>query len=141
MAAISITAASVLPSASATKPVYKLAAGVTVTQGQAVTVDSTGAALILADANGVAPANTFLGFALSAGSPGQWIAVDTSDTAYTAGGTLTVGPVYVHTTAGAITQTFADLTAGSTVIIVGVAFSTTQMTVISGGVTSGSGTT
>jgi hypothetical protein len=140
MAAISITAASVLPSASATKPVYKLAAGVTVTQGQAVTLDASNN-LILADANGVAPANTFLGFALSAGSPGQWIAVDTSDTAYTAGGTLAVGPVYIHTTAGAITQTFADLTSGSTVIIVGVAFSTTQMTVIAGGVTSGSGTT
>lgn len=140
MAAISITAANVFPSASSTKPVYKLAAGVTVTQGQAVTLDASNN-LILADANGVALANTFLGFALSAGSPLQWIAVDTGDTGYTAGGTLAVGPVYIHTTAGAITQTFADLTSGSTVIIAGMAFSTTQMTVVAGGISSTPGTT
>lgn len=141
MAAIAITAASVLPGSGANIPAKQIAAGVTITQGQAVTLDSTGAKLILADANGVAPANTFLGFALSAGSPGQWIVVDTADTGYTAGGTLAVGPVYLHTTPGAITQTFADLTAGSTVVVVGMALTTTTMSVVAGGVSSTPGTT
>lgn len=128
MAAISITATSVLPGSTASLTTVTIAAGVTITQGQAVTKDASGN-LILADANGVAPANAFFGIAMSGGSPGQPCVVNTGDPAYTVGGTVAPGPIYVHTTPGALTLAFADLTSGSTVIVIGMATSTTLATI------------
>ena len=118
MSAISITAASVLKSANGQAQIGTIAAGVTVTQGQALYLTALNT-LGLADANGTSPANSFAGMSLSAGGPGQPVAYLPRDTAYVSGGTLTVGPVYLSVTPGGITQTLADLVTGSTVIVLG----------------------
>ncbi len=126
MATIAITAANVLSTGARNNGV--IAAGVTVTQGQALYTLANGT-LGLADANGSPPANSFAGFSLTAGSPGQPVVFVTLDSAYVCGGTLTVGGVVWldSTTPGAITQTYSDVASGSTVITLGIATSTTAM--------------
>ncbi len=143
MANLSITATGVLASANAGVKIIKLAAGVTVTQGQALyqLADGTGG---LADANATTPANSVIGIACSAGSPGQWITYCELDSAFVLGATgMAVAPVYLSSsTAGALTQTLADLAAGSTCIVVGIAVSGTVLNLTPpGGVTSLAGVT
>lgn len=132
---LSITAANVARSTQGGIAQGVIAAGVTVTQGQALyqlTVGTYG----LADANGTPPANTFAGIALTAGSPGQPVVFCNGDTgAFVLGATgMTVGsPIYVDkTTPGALTQTFADIS-GATSIIVGNPLSATTTTIITNG--------
>ena len=126
MAAISITAASVLKSSTGSRSAG--IAGETITQGQAVYVMASGK-IGLADANGTAPANTCAGIAENAASLNQPVSYVTADTAgFTIGATILAGDmIWVHTTPGAITKTFADLTAGCTVIPLGSMLSTTTL--------------
>lgn len=139
MANLAITAANVVPSSTAPIAVVRLAAGVTVTQGQTLYQLSDGTAG-LADANGVTPANSFLGFACSAGSPGQPVSYCAADAGFVPGATLTPGfPVYISDTPGAITHAIADLASGSTTLMIGIAVSATVLNL--GGTTSLTGTT
>ncbi len=135
MAALSITAANVLKSSSGGQSVGIIAAGVTVTQGQALYQLANGT-YGLADSNGTPPANTFAGIALTGGSPGQPVVFCNGDSgAFVLGATgMTVGsPIYIDkTTPGALTQTFADIS-GATSIIVGNTLSATTTTIITVG--------
>ena len=119
MADISITAANVLRSAtSVPTSVGIIAAGVTVTQGQALYQLANGT-YGLADSNASSPANSFAGISLTAGSPGQPVLFCNSDTAFVTGGTLVFGQVYVSNTPGALTQSLSDLATGSTMLSIG----------------------
>lgn len=128
MAAISITAASVLASATAVvRREYKF--GATVTAGQVVYLNSS-SLWVLADSDAASTGNginDLMGIALNGGSSGQPAAVCTEDTDFTPGGTLTNGlAVYLFTTAGAISQADIPTTAAYPVIL-GVAKSTSKM--------------
>lgn len=132
MAVLSITAANVFKGSGSTAQNGVAAAATTITQGQALYQLSAGT-IGLADANAtVAGSNAFIGFALNAASPGQPITFVGTDTAYIPGATLTVGgTVWLDsTTPGAVTQTYADVASGSTVIVLGVATSTTAMNLL-----------
>lgn len=136
MALPTITAANVIKSSSGSTAIGVLDSGVTVTQGAALYLTAAGK-LGLADANGVAPINTFAGIALSAGSPGQTIAYCNGDSgAFTIGASgMTVGAaIYLSTTAGELTQT---LPTTATSVIVGNCLSATTMTVTVPGLVGG----
>lgn len=127
MAAISITAASVLKSS--TGQVSVGTAGATITAGQAVYIDTSDSNKIkLADANGTTPANTFAGIALNAASSGQPVSYCTNDTAgFTIGATVLAGDtIWLSPTAGGLTKTIGDLS-GGLAIVVGVMLTTTTM--------------
>lgn len=132
MAAQSITATAVQSSgqaAGATISQVTLAAGVTVTQGQALykLADNTYG---LCDANLSALAANFAGFALSAGSPGQVITMTSLDPNYTTGATGTIGAtIWTSATAGGITITAADNATGVFVQVIGVYTSTTTASI------------
>ncbi len=127
MADLSITAANVLATSTAPLQYLPAAAGVTITQGQAL-YKLANNTLGLADSNGVSPANTFEGISLSAGSPGQPVIYVRADATFTFGATSTSGLVlYLSNTAGGITATYSDLASGSTIITLG--------TVLTGGTT------
>lgn len=120
MADISITPTAVFKGANGSPSSNTIAAGVTITQGQAVVklLDNT---LALADSNGTTPALFAYGIALTAGSPGQPCSWVGTDSAFTTGGTLTSGTViYASNTAGGLTSTYSDLASGSTVVVMGV---------------------
>jgi hypothetical protein len=127
MAAISITAASVLASAAATlRREFNFAA--TVTQGQLVYLNASNQwALVDSDGGLGTGINDLRGFAQNAGAAGQPACVCTSDPDYTPGGTLSNGlAVYAFTTAGAIS--FADIpTTAASPVFLGLAKSTTKM--------------
>ena len=128
MAAISITAANVIPSSTASRSLG--VAGATITAGQAVYIDTTDSNKIkLADANGTAPANTFAGIAENGATAGQKISYVTNDTAgFTIGATVLSGDtIWLSPTPGGITKTQADLISGCTVISIGNMLSTTTM--------------
>ena len=127
MAAISITAASVLKSS--TGQVSVGTAGATITAGQAVYIDTSDSNKIkLADANGTTPANTFAGIALNAASSGQPVSYCTNDTAgFTIGATVVAGDtIWLSQTPGGLTKTIGDLS-GGLAIVVGVMLTTTTM--------------
>ncbi len=127
MAAISVTAASVLKSS--TGQVSVGTAGATITAGQSLYVDTSDSnKLKLADANGTAPANTFAGIALNAASAGQPVSYCTNDTAgFTIGATVVAGDtIWLSQTPGGITKTIGDLS-GGLAIVVGVMLTTTTM--------------
>lgn len=127
MAAISITAASVLKSS--TGQVSVGTSGATITAGQSVYIDTSDSNKIkLADANGTAPANTFAGIALNAASSGQPVTYCTNDTAgFTIGATVVAGDtIWLSQTPGGLTKTIGDLS-GGLAIVVGVMLTTTTM--------------
>lgn len=128
MAALSITAANVETSGASNGAQIvqvTLAAGVTVTQGQVLYRDVATNTYGLCDANLSLAASKAAGIALSAGSPGQVIAMVVSDPSFTVGGTLTIGAtLWTSATAGGITITAADNTTGVFVTVFGVAIST-----------------
>lgn len=127
MAAISITAASVLKSS--TGQVSVGTSGATITAGQSVYIDTSDSNKIkLADANGTAPANTFAGIALNAASSGQPVTYCTNDTAgFTIGATVVAGDtIWLSQTPGGLTKTIGDLSVGLA-IVVGVMLTTTTM--------------
>jgi len=135
MAAISITAANVIPSSTASRSLGVAAA--TITAGQAVYITAAGT-INLADANGTSPANTFAGIAENGATVGQKISYVTNDTAgFTIGATVLAGDtIWLSPTAGGLTKTFADFTTLDKIIVVGVMLTTTTMnlTPVTGGV-------
>lgn len=126
MAAIAITTTAVLASSSAQTATGGIA-GATITQGQALYVDTSDSnKLKLADADSGSAGDAIragIQIALNAASAGQPVAYVTQDAALATGATtpLTSGAtIYLGTTAGAITATYADLGSGSTVVQLGV---------------------
>lgn len=130
MAALSVTAASVLASAAATI-VSNYLFGATITAGQAVYLDTATSTWKLLDIDAASGPGCGLsdtrGIALNGGSSGQPASVCIRDTAFTPGATMTNGKViYAFTTAGAISE--ADIPATSSYpVVFGIAKSTTKL--------------
>lgn len=127
MAAISITAASVLASATASiRKEYTF--GATVTAGQVVYLNTSNQ-WVLADSDAASTGNGItdtMGIALSGGASGQPAAVVVEDSDFTPGGTLTNGSaVYLFTTAGAIAHDVP--TTAAYPVCLGIAKSTSKM--------------
>ena len=122
MAALSITAANVVPGSNAVID-KDHNFGATVTQGQAVYLDPTTNKYLLSDAD-AAGKGTVDGIAVNAGSDGQPAAVQTGGD-ITIGATVAVGTSYVlGSTPGAINPN-ADATSTWKKVHLGVATSTT----------------
>lgn len=124
MANLTVTAASVLASASAT--VEKVTAGATVTAGQPVYKDSS-------DGDQYKPAQATstkenaVGIALTASSDGQPLVICKKDSGFKPGATVAVGVVYaVSATSGAIAP-IGDLTTNDYATIIGVGTSTSTI--------------
>lgn len=125
MAALTITAANVAWVSGTKNASYN--AGAAITAGQAVYLDSATSTWKLADADASAATADCAGIALCTGVSGQPMVVQTDGT-ITIGATMTLGEVYfVSTTAGAIIPA-GDLASPARTTIVGVATSTTVMT-------------
>ncbi len=137
MAAISITAASVIASAAATiRSEFSFAA--TVTAGQYVYLNAASQwALVDSDGNLGCGINDLRGIALNGGAVNQPAQVCVADPDFTPGGTLSNGlVVYNYTTPGAIS--FADIpTTASYPVVVGIAKSTVKLNMPYSGVASG----
>lgn len=127
MAAISITVGNV--NTSNPQGALTGVAGVAITQGQSLYVDtSNGNVLKLYDANVSSPVNVFAGIALNAASTGQPVDYVFSDPTFTFGGTVLQGDtIWGSPTAGGITKTIGDLIATTKVTVLGIATSTTTM--------------
>lgn len=141
MAALSITALSVVLAAGQGSAIaVKIAPGVTVTPGQAGYSLGDGTyGLSDSNAGSIGDAvRTFAGLYLSGGGPGQTVALCTNATTLTNGASgMTVGgAIYLMDTAGGITQTLADAT-GGTGVMIGIALTATTQSVIAGGITGG----
>lgn len=125
MAALSITAANVAWISGGKNNSYN--AGAAITAGQAIYLDSATNTWKLADGDASAAAADCQGIALNTGVSGQPMTVQTDGT-LTIGGTMTLGEVYfVSTTAGAIIPA-GDLANPNRTTIIGVATSTTVLT-------------
>ncbi len=127
MADISVTAASVLASSSATiLRNYNL--GATVTAGQAVYLGSASTWLLI-DSNAAVTGNevaTIKGISLAGGASGQPGVVCVKDPSFTPGGTVTNGTaVYSSVTAGGITHDIP--TTGAYPTFLGIAKSASTM--------------
>jgi len=127
MADVSITAANVLPGDDAV--IEHGTYGATVTQGQVVYQDSADKKLKLADNDHAAAAvRGFRGIALNAGANGQPGSIQRSGD-ITIGGPLVAGTTYcLSSTAGGICPQ-ADVASGDEVIVIGVAKSTSVLTI------------
>lgn len=124
MADLSITAASVIPSANARR-ISRVAAS-TITAGQVV-YRLTAGTVAPADANGASPLFNVLGIAENGGGAGQRISVITEDPALAIGATVVIGDVFIlSATAGGIADV-ADAAAGHYVTVLGVAVSTSAI--------------
>jgi hypothetical protein len=122
MAAISITAANVIPSSQATY--YTGTAGATITQGQPLYLDTVTNTYKLANALTNSP---IAGVALVGSSNGQQTVICSRDPNFVFGGTSTTGNiVLVGNTAGTL-QPYEDRTTGWYVTSLGVMISTTRM--------------
>lgn len=128
MADLTITAANVVAGSSAVINRSK-SAGETVAAGKAVYLSSTTKKWMLADSNSAtAEAKRAGGIALNGAALDQPLAVATSGDV-TMGATLTAGsPYYLSETPGGI-QPAADLTSGENVCLIGLAKSTTVLTI------------
>jgi len=123
MSDISITATSVVQGGNAV--VDHGIAGVAVTAGQTVYKDAATGKYKLADCN-LAGAYPATGIALNGAAANQHVAVQQSGD-ITVGGTLTAGsPYYLSATAGGIMPA-ADLTTGDNVVLLGLAKSTSVL--------------
>lgn len=125
MADITVTAASVVPVAGF--GFLDLTAGASITAGQTVYLDTANSNVAkLADADASALTATVAGIALHSASSGQPLKVITSGD-LNPGATLTAGKIYVQSaTAGGIAPA-ADLTTGWRTSIVGVATTTSNL--------------
>jgi len=122
MAAISITAASVLHSSSAT--VFIGTAGATITQGQPLYLDTVTSTYKLANA---LTNNPVAGLATVAASNGQDMVICSRDPNWNLGAVVTTGNVIlVGNTAGTI-QPYEDRASGWYVTSLGVMISTTRL--------------
>lgn len=120
MSAISITASAVIASSAAVIFNGTIAAGVTVTQGQALYKTSVNT-YALCDNDASAAAAVFAGIALAGGSPGQVIPICQSDPDFTLGGSIGTGiALFTSPTAGGVTLTPGDNTTGSYVSVIGI---------------------
>lgn len=129
MAALSVTAASVVASAQATIRREYTRASAGQTAGQAVYLNSSNQwALLDSDASPVGPNDEGkIGILMDGGGINQPASVCVRDPDFTPGATLSNGlAVYNYTTAGSISQ--ADIpTTGAYPVVLGVAKSTTKM--------------
>jgi hypothetical protein len=117
MADLSITAASVKPSAGAV--IASGIAGATITAGQLVHRNTTSGKFVLSDADG-SGLKQVLGVALNGASDGQPLSVQTGGD-ITIGATVTAGTTYYASpTAGGICP-LADVASGDDPIIIGIA--------------------
>lgn len=121
MAAISITATSVVPGSDANTATGL--AGATITAGQVVYLDSTTNTLKLAQSDGTTAEAAMVGIALNGANSGQSVI-------YVKGGTVTIGGTvvagtsyYVGTTAGDIVL-YSDLSSTNKISFVGYATTT-----------------
>jgi hypothetical protein len=119
MADLSITAANVLASDSAT-PVRRGIAGATITAGQVLYVDTAADNVLkLADADVLASA-AVAGIALNGAATGQPVEYVEADPDFTPGATTVAGTTYyLSTTAGAICPV-GDLATGDFVTVLGI---------------------
>lgn len=118
MADITITAASIVASSSASKTIGT--AGATLTAGQVVYLDTSTNTYKLADANLSAAAAKVGGITLDGASSGQPVSIVTSDPGLTLGGTVAAGAVVVlSATAGGIAPV-ADLATGMYATVLGI---------------------
>lgn len=125
MADIAITATSVVGGGSATRETGS--AGVAITAGQAVYLDSATNKYKLSDAN-AAGAKTVRGIALNGAALNQPVVVQ-KDGPITIGATLVAGTTYcLSATSGGICPQ-ADLTTGDDVVVVGVAASASVLNI------------
>lgn len=125
MADLTITAASVVPSANATKVTRNAAAGVTITAGQLVYLDSN--TLKLTDNDASAAAAKVAGIAVCGASPGQPCTYVTKDPKLAIGATVSIGAVYTNSgTPGGIAP-IGDKATGDFIVVVAVGVSTTQV--------------
>lgn len=124
MANLTITAASVKAGSNAIID-YGHNAGATLTQGQPVYLDAATSTYKVSDANG-AGAKSCDGVTLNAASAGQPIAVEKGGD-LTPGATLVPGTTYCVSETGGLICPQADLTTGDDVIVLGVAKSTTVL--------------
>lgn len=122
MAAITITPASVIPSAGA--KLQDCQAYETITQGQCVAYIEPQPESVSAPFVRLADATTYYkvcGIAATGGSANQPMKIIKSDPALALGGTVAAGDVaYLGITPGTITVTYADLTTGKFVSTLGV---------------------
>jgi hypothetical protein len=127
MAALSITAANVLASATALRGTG--IAGATITAGQPIYKDASDSNKAkLADNNASAATSACVGISLQSVSAGQPITYVYEDSSFTVGATLTVGAIYcLGATAGEIVPV-ADLASGNYPVVLLVANTTTTAT-------------
>jgi hypothetical protein len=126
MAALSVTAASVLASAQATIRKEYTRAG-TQTAGQAVYLNDANQWATIDNSAVTLGVTTLIGITLDAGAINQPASVCVKDPTFTPGATMTVGIViYTSTTAGGITMAEIPTTAEQTTVL-GVAKTTTTM--------------
>ncbi len=125
MAAISVVAASVLPSSRAT--LEQGTAGATITAGQAVYKDANGL-WQLSDSDGASALKAMGGIAATGSSNGQPIVIAVRDPGFTPGFTVLAGDtIWLSPTAGGLTKTQGDLVSPSIEIVAGVMLTTTTM--------------
>lgn len=130
MAALSQTASSVVFSATGLANIGPVrTAGATIAKGQPCYYDSTAGTIKLMGAavSGIASVTEF-GLAAYGAASGQQIQLIAVDPACVVGATMSPGfPIQVHTTAGSITQTQADLSSTNVGITCGPAVSATVL--------------
>lgn len=133
MAALTVTAASVVKGTTSAVKTRDGILGATVTAGQPLYLDTADNRLKVCDADSAtALARTFWGIALNGGASGQ-PCVGQFAGPITIGATVAIGVVYVlSTTAGGIAPT-TDLATGNYTNVLGVGISATQIDLIEGG--------
>lgn len=135
MAAISITAGSVIPSSSAV--IKSGIAGETITAGQLLYVEPVTLLMKLCDANSTAAIALAAGIATSGASVNQRVYYCTEDSGgFAIGATILSGDtLWSSATPGGITKTAADQTSGVYSTIIGAMTSTTlaKIKIINGG--------
>lgn len=129
MTALSITASQVIPAADA--PLSYGIAGATITAGQVVYLDPTTSSYKLFDANDTAANTKAPVIAVSGGSAGQRITVQTGkDLTLGAAATMTVGLIYVAGAAPGDIAPAADLAQNWRTTVIGVATSASVIRLI-----------
>ncbi len=122
MAAISITAANVIPSTSAT--IYTGTAGATITQGQPLYLDTTTSTYKLANS---LTNNPVAGVALVGASNGQQMVICSRDPNFTPGFSVTTGNVILVGNVAGQLNPYEDRATGWYVTSLGVMIAATKM--------------
>lgn len=118
MADLVVTPANVFASADVQRE--EQIAGVAITAGQAVYLDTASGTVKLADSDGTDPQWRFRGIALNGASVNQPVFIAVADPNFTPGFTAVAGDdIWLADTAGGVTKTKADLESGDTVVHLG----------------------